>query len=372
MRPSTVLSVILAGGALANPVRKHLEERALVVQHTTVTTVVWVTAGQPTPPPTVEAGSQKAAVDQNYNPHRHGHGHGYGGSGDRAAAQKAAEQQAAEQAAADQKAAEQKAAEQKAAEQKAAEQKAAEQKAAEQKAAEQQAAEQKPADQPAAQPVAEEASEQKAPEEKAPEEKPATSSPPQSTGASGETGTDGYKSAVLEHHNIHRANHSASDLEWDDTLAQYAEQVAKSCMYDHDRTPGGGGYGQNIAAGTPAKQVASILTNAFYNSELELYPGYGSDSPDMSNFHAWGHFSQMVWGSTTKVGCYSYNCNPAGKMDLDCNPATGQSYLGKTGCGTSGSGMYPVFTVCNYSPPGNFAGQYSQIKAPKGNPTVTA
>ncbi|KAL8757820.1 MAG: hypothetical protein Q9199_001942 [Rusavskia elegans] len=342
MRPSTVLSVLLAGGALANPVRKHLEERALVVQHTTVTTVVWVTAGQPTPPPAVEADTQQAAAAQNYNPHRHGHGHGHGGSGDRAAAQKAAEQQAAEQAAADQKAAEQK------------------------------AAEQKPADQPAAQPVAEEASEQKAPEEKAPEEKPATSSPPQSTGASGETGTDGYKSAVLEHHNIHRANHSASDLEWDDTLAQYAEQVAKSCMYDHDRTPGGGGYGQNIAAGTPAKQVASILTNAFYNSELELYPGYGSDSPDMSNFHAWGHFSQMVWGSTTKVGCYSYNCNPAGKMDLDCNPATGQSYLGKTGCGTSGSGMYPVFTVCNYSPPGNFAGQYSQIKAPKGNPTVTA
>lgn len=133
------------------------------------------------------------------------------------------------------------------------------------------------------------------------------------------------------------------------------------------------------------------MTNAFYNNELELYPGFGTDSPDMSNFHAWGHFSQMVWGSTTKVGCYSYNCNPAGKMELDCNPATGQSYLGKTGCGTSGSGMYPVFTVCNYSPPGknqvppsaftlhltniavtgNFAGQYSQIKAPKGDPMVT-
>ncbi|CAO1602242.1 hypothetical protein XANCAGTX0491_005868 [Xanthoria calcicola] len=351
MRPSTMLSVLLAGGALANPVRKHIEERALVIQHTTVTTVVWVTAGQPTPP-AVQVDSQKAAVVQNGNRHRHSHAN----SGDQAAAQKAAQQQAAEQAAA----------EQKAAEQKAAEQKAAEQKAAEQKAAEQQAAEQKPAEQPAAQPVAE-----KAPEQQAPEQKPATSAPTQSTGASGETGTDGYKSAVLEHHNIHRANHSASALAWDDTLAQYAEQVAKSCVYDHDRTPGGGGYGQNIAAGTPARQVASILTNAFYNNELELYPGFGTDSPDMSNFHAWGHFSQMVWGSTTKVGCYSYNCNPAGKMELDCNPATGQSYLGKTGCGTSGSGMYPVFTVCNYSPPGNFAGQYSQIKAPKGNPMVT-
>ncbi|KAL8656162.1 MAG: hypothetical protein Q9226_002761 [Calogaya cf. arnoldii] len=367
MRPSTVLSVVLAGGALANPVRQFLEERALVVQHTTVTTVVWVTAGQPAPTPDAVVVPQQAAVAPNYNPHRHGHGHGHGKSGDREAAKKAAEQQAAQQAAA-----EQKAAEQKAAEQRAAEEKAAEQKAAEQKAAEQQAAEQKPAEQPATEPAKEQAPKQEAPKEEAPKEKPATSSPAQTTGASGETGTDGYKSAVLEHHNIHRSNHSADALQWDDQLAQYAEQVAKSCKYDHDRNPGGGGYGQNIAAGTPAKQVAKILTNAFYNNELGLYPGFGSDSPDMSNFHAWGHFSQMVWPSTTKVGCYSYNCNPAGKLELDCNPATGQSYLGNTGCGTSGTGMYPVFTVCNYSPPGNFAGQYSKIKAPKGDPTVTA
>ncbi|KAI4274383.1 MAG: hypothetical protein LQ337_003982 [Flavoplaca oasis] len=367
MRTSTVLSVLLAGGAMANPVRKHLEERALVVEHKTVTTVVWVTAGQPQPTNAVaEDNSQKVAVAQGYKPHRHGHGHGK--SGDQDAAKKAAEQKAAEQKAAEQKAAEQQAAEQKAAEQKVAEQQAPEQQPA------QEPAPQQPAAQPQTQPEKAPEQQQQAPEQKAPapEEKPEISSPPQSSGASGETGTEGYKSAVLEHHNIHRANHSARALEWDDSLASYAEQVAKKCVYDHDRTPGDGGYGQNIAAGTPAKQVAKILTNAFYNNELELYPSFGSDSVDMSNFHAWGHFSQMVWGSTTKVGCYSYNCHPEGKLELDCNPATGQSYLGKTGCGTSGTGMYPVFTVCNYSPPGNFAGQYSQVKAPMGNPTVTA
>ncbi|KAL8780189.1 MAG: hypothetical protein Q9213_006587 [Squamulea squamosa] len=345
MRTSTVLSVLLVGGALANPVRKHLEERAIVIEHKTVTTVVWVTDGEPTAapaaPPAAVVDSQKAAVVQNYNPHRHGHTH----SGDWAAAQKAAEQKAADQ--------------------KVAEQKAAEQKAAEQKAAEQQAAAQQPA------PVPEKAPEPKAPEQPAPEQKPQTQSQPQTTGASGDTGTEGYKSAVLEHHNIHRSNHSANDLVWDDTLAEYAAQVAKSCVYDHDRTPGGGGYGQNIAAGTPAKQVASILTNAFYNAELPLYPGFGNDNPDMGNFHAWGHFSQMVWGNTQKVGCYSHNCNPSGQNSLDCNPATGSSYLGNTGCGTGGDGMYPVFTVCNYSPPGNFAGQYSQVKAPNGNPVVS-
>ncbi|KAL8996180.1 MAG: hypothetical protein Q9169_004246 [Polycauliona sp. 2 TL-2023] len=346
MRSSTVLSVLLVGGALANPVRRHLEERALVIEHKTVTTVVWVTEGAPAPTPepvapaaVVPETPQKAAVAPDYKPHRHGHAHG--NAGDRAAAQAAAAQKAAEQ--------------------KAAEEKAAEKKAAEEKAAEEQAAEQP------AEPVAEKAPENKAPEPKAPEQK--ASPPAQSSGASGEVGTEGYKSAVLEHHNIHRSNHSADPLQWDDTLASYAEQVAKKCVYDHDRTPGGGGYGQNIAAGTPATQVAKILTNAFYNDEIEAYPGYDSDSPDMTNFHVWGHFSQMVWSDTTKVGCYSYNCNPAGKVELDCDPSTGASYLGKTGCGNGG--MYPVFTVCNYSPPGNYAGQYKKIKAPLGQPTVT-
>ncbi|KAL8814406.1 MAG: hypothetical protein Q9223_006362 [Gallowayella weberi] len=371
MRTSTILSLILASGALAKPVHKALEERVLVVEHKVVTTVVWVTAGAATPapnPPTNGAvDSKKAVVAPGVQPHRHRHGY----ASNQAAAQKAAAQQAADQQAAEQKAAEQKAAEQKAAEQKAAEQKAAEQQAAEQKAAEQKAAEQKPAEQKPA--------EQKAPKQKAevpqnqapaqkaekPNEQTQSVTPTQPTSSGGDVGSEGYKSAVLEHHNIHRANHSADALEWDETLAGYAEQVAKSCVYAHDRTPGGGGYGQNIAAGTPAKQVAQILTNAFYNDEMMLYPGYGNDSPDMTHFEKWGHFSQMLWGSTKKVGCYSYSCNPNTDTKTDCNPATGQSYLGNVACGPT-SGTYPVFTVCNYSPPGNYAGQYSQVKAPQG------
>lgn len=114
--------------------------------------------------------------------------------------------------------------------------------------------------------------------------------------------------------------------------------------------PGGGGYGQNIAAGISAGEIAKTLTNGFYNNEMMLYPGYGNDSPDMANFEQWGHFSQMLWSTTTKVGCYTYTCSPPGAPPLDCNPATGQSYLAKTGCGNGG--MNAIFTVCNYSPPG--------------------
>lgn len=42
-----------------------------------------------------------------------------------------------------------------------------------------------------------------------------------------------YKALVLQHHNIHRRNHSAPDLTWSDEMAQYAETTAKTCKWGH-------------------------------------------------------------------------------------------------------------------------------------------
>ena len=42
-----------------------------------------------------------------------------------------------------------------------------------------------------------------------------------------------YKDLVLQHHNIHRRNHSANDLTWDDRMASYAETIAKTCIWGH-------------------------------------------------------------------------------------------------------------------------------------------
>jgi uncharacterized protein YkwD len=43
-----------------------------------------------------------------------------------------------------------------------------------------------------------------------------------------------YISTALYHHNVHRANHSAPDVTWDDTLAGYAAITAKTCVFAHD------------------------------------------------------------------------------------------------------------------------------------------
>ncbi|KAJ9493483.1 hypothetical protein LTR99_006141 [Exophiala xenobiotica] len=161
-----------------------------------------------------------------------------------------------------------------------------------------------------------------------------------------------YQQGILDSHNIHRANASVSNLAWSDDMASIAAQIAASCVYAHDTSTGGGGYGQNIGAGSPPSDIPAMITNLMYNAEINFYPlPYGIE-PDMSNFEKWGHYSQIVWKSTTSVGCATQYC-PNGLANV-------------------GSGVSPYFTVCNYSPPGNFGGEYAaNVLQPGGEPTVT-
>ena len=100
--------------------------------------------------------------------------------------------------------------------------------------------------------------------------------------------------------------------------------------------------------------VTGVISNMWYNGEVNDFPAseYGKASPDMSNFSAWGHFSQVVWKSTTEVGCATQYC----KTGTDMFPS-------KT------SGWY---TVCNYKGAGNMGGAYGEnILKSLGKATVS-
>jgi hypothetical protein len=43
-----------------------------------------------------------------------------------------------------------------------------------------------------------------------------------------------YAQAILDQHNNHRSNHSASPLVWSDDLANTAQTIGQSCVYAHD------------------------------------------------------------------------------------------------------------------------------------------
>lgn len=48
------------------------------------------------------------------------------------------------------------------------------------------------------------------------------------------TSLSNYESTALKFHNIHRTNHSSSDLAWNSTLAKFALETAKTCIFEHD------------------------------------------------------------------------------------------------------------------------------------------
>ncbi|KAL1901081.1 hypothetical protein Sste5346_002148 [Sporothrix stenoceras] len=170
-----------------------------------------------------------------------------------------------------------------------------------------------------------------------------------------------YATVAVNAHNLHRLNHSAPAVSWNADLASYAATVAATCVFAHDQTVGGGGYGQNIASSGSSANLANASPNTFvnkavtdqwYNGELPFYPvaGYGQSTPDLTNFSKWGHFSQVVWVASTSIGCASHYC----------------------AAGTIFPTLNSWFTVCNYQATGNVATQYGKnVLPPLGMVTVT-
>lgn len=139
---------------------------------------------------------------------------------------------------------------------------------------------------------------------------------------------ENIKQEVLDAHNGFRAMHDAPALQWDDTLAQYAERHANECLFQHTHGP----HGENLAAGyrTPRAAISAWYAENQYYSYSN--PKFSSNT---------GHFTQVVWKSTKRVGCAFVSCN------------------GKKGT----PGMY---LVCEYSPAGNITnpGYFAQNVTP--------
>lgn len=62
---------------------------------------------------------------------------------------------------------------------------------------------------------------------------PASSAPASSAAPAASQPTD-YASTAVFNHNQHRANHSASAMAWNQTLADWAAITAKTCVFAHD------------------------------------------------------------------------------------------------------------------------------------------
>jgi len=100
----------------------------------------------------------------------------------------------------------------------------------------------------------------------------------------------------LEAHNYYRAHHGAPPLSWDAEcyrVAQlWADKLAVSGSLEHSRLVG---FGENIAMSQGPMTIANA-TQMWYN-EIDLY-----DWQRGGFSLATGHFTQLVWAGTSRVG----------------------------------------------------------------------
>jgi uncharacterized protein YkwD len=154
----------------------------------------------------------------------------------------------------------------------------------------------------------------------------------------GATAADDYVCA----HNAARAiaqptpSPSLPVVSWDEDLAEIARAYAETCVYAHnaDRSNDYPGYvGENIFIRTPSPASAETVVTA-WASENQFY-NYASNSCQQGE--VCGHYTQIVWRDSIKIGCGTAACS-----DISVD-------------GNIWSDAHIV--VCNYSPGGNVTGQ---------------
>lgn len=141
----------------------------------------------------------------------------------------------------------------------------------------------------------------------------------------------GGGAAWVDAHNRFRAKHCAAALTWSAKLAEVAQRWAnalrdRGCQFGHS----GGNYGENLAAGTKGTLDPGSVVKMWYD-EIAQYR-----FPDGGFSMETGHFTQVVWRGTQRVGCGHSQCK--------------------------GMDIY----VCEYDPPGNWEGQYRDNVRPRG------
>jgi pathogenesis-related protein 1 len=162
------------------------------------------------------------------------------------------------------------------------------------------------------------------------------------TGASSVDGGDDI-SAWLDPMNAARAAVDAGEppLTWNPIAAQVALNYAEKCDYLHNANRnsdyatlggGNGGLGENIAAAAPSMTIAKA--DQLWISEDAIYDYASNTCNPTATITECGHYTQIVWKTTTSVGCAIVNCT------------TGWPFSGP-------AGKSWTYAVCDYAPPGN-------------------
>merc|ERR1719235_1706472 len=163
--------------------------------------------------------------------------------------------------------------------------------------------------------------------------------------------TEALKEAALLAHNQYRCMHGVGNLEWDETIAEHAQELVNKGVFKHStassrmyvdesgKTSKAEKYkGENLWMCTKEHaddEAMKWAVNSWYG-ELEFTNKGLVGADGQGNGGIVAHYTQVVWAKTTRVGC------AVGKVGRDWDRGEG------------------TFVVCQYGPGGNFDNGYPQ------------
>ncbi|XP_078435646.1 pathogenesis-related leaf protein 4-like [Wolffia australiana] len=129
----------------------------------------------------------------------------------------------------------------------------------------------------------------------------------------------------LAAHNAARASVGVGLMVWDAQVAAYAQNYANQRRADYSLIHSRGNYGENLFCGSLGGECTGReAVQAWMNERKDYNYATNTCTPG----RACGHYTQVVWRKSVRLGCARVRCN-------------------------SGA----IFITCNYSPPGNYIGQ---------------
>jgi uncharacterized protein YkwD len=111
------------------------------------------------------------------------------------------------------------------------------------------------------------------------------------------------------HNELRNRHENTPPLTWDPVIAAAAQEWAdylafsNNCQLEHNRNDN---YGENLAYNNPSLEHAVDL---WYTPEKAIYDSYLRNGDGHRFYMDTGHYTQVVWVGTERVGCGVQQCN---------------------------------------------------------------
>ena len=116
-----------------------------------------------------------------------------------------------------------------------------------------------------------------------------------------------FSQRLLDSHNEERGRVAVPSLRWDAQLAaeaqDWAKEIARRQRMTHADHAARRGAGENLWRGTKGYYTAEEMIGTFIDEKRHFRRG---KFPDVSTTGQWrdvGHYTQLIWRGTEKVGC---------------------------------------------------------------------